>query len=207
MAKLTGLLQLQGTIGAITFYQVGGKTIAKQRNRAPAKSRYKNHASYTNVRRNADWFSEAQRFASSVYRTLPPAEKDQKQLWYPLRNKAQELVRQELDHAEIIAALERELTRLREDKKRRKEYAKPAAAVSPVLQMPAARGSENEKGSGPDEILLGRYYARTDNLSLASELHAFNTIMRQLLHADNRTEDAMASSQRNGLKATRKLRW
>jgi hypothetical protein len=213
MAKQTGPAFFKGTIGKITFYKSGGEQLAKKKNASPSRWQYQHKDSYANVRRNAGCFGLAQLIASPVYRTLSKEEKDQKRIWYPLRNKAQELVRKGLYRSEIITILELELTKLKEEVSRSKaclEKEPATAGCAPLLpQLPFERVTQSGAGENvPDhEILLGRYYARTDNLSLADELSAGNTVLRQFIHTENKTEESLALSQRKGLKATRKLRW
>lgn len=214
MAKQVGPLLFSGTMGGITFYEAGGQHLAKKKNASPSKSRYKYHPSYSNVRRNASWFSQAQKLASKVYNTLPRSDKDQAGIWYPLRNKAQKLVKKELDSTQILAILKLELIKLREEVQRKNPRVNTpiTTGYEPVLpQLPVNKESSQQSKTIPEkdtsEILLGRYYARTDTLSLQSELSAYNTVLRELVHSQNKTEEALLVSKRNGLKPTRKLRW
>src|SRR5881275_3784400 len=94
MARQSGAILLRGTIGAVTFYQVDGVGYAKAKRRAPSKYKYKTSPTMEAVRRNASLFSLAQRIAAELYRAVPLQRRDQKRIWYPLRNKAQELLRQ-----------------------------------------------------------------------------------------------------------------
>lgn len=199
------------------LYKSGGQELVKTKNRAPSKWRYQNSASYQKIRSNADEFSIAQRLAKEVYAEISKGKKSQKAIWYPLRNKAQELVRKGLSKDVIIAELKLELIKFKGEVEKVKAVVKKPAIAKEVVPayepvMPALPFEKSEKQSGSEkreldsEILLGRYYARTDNLSLADELHGFNTIMRELLHS-SKEEEALIGVKRKALKPTRKLRW
>ena len=96
MAKQAGDIKISGTIGQLTFYQVDGKYYVKAKSEI-SRARIMKDKCFTLTRRNAAWFALAQRIAAEVYHLLPKDKRSQKLVWYPLRNRAQELVRKEMD--------------------------------------------------------------------------------------------------------------
>ena len=63
---------------------------------------------FEQTRQNAKWFAEAQSMAKEIYKIIPPEKRGQFKVWYPLRNKAQQLVRQEMEREVIMELLKKE---------------------------------------------------------------------------------------------------
>ena len=70
MAKQAEGLQLQGTIGWITFYCLNGKYYARRRSKLKRKT-VKYSPRFVKTRQYASWLGKASSIASSVYRSLP----------------------------------------------------------------------------------------------------------------------------------------
>ena len=104
MAKQTGDIFLTGTIGNVTFYKLNGRYYLKTVS-AHSRKRILTDPCFEKTRRNAASFGSAQKIASFVYRLLPSEDRDRKKVWYPLRNRAQELVRSELKQEEVVQIL------------------------------------------------------------------------------------------------------
>ena len=107
MAKQAGLFLITGTIDNLTFYEMNGKHYVKRKTEVSRK-RIRTNPQYSNTMRNANWFGQAVKLAREVYYQLPRNERDQYKTWYPMRNRAQELVRKELAPDEIIRLLREE---------------------------------------------------------------------------------------------------
>ena len=192
MARQAGLLKFTGTMGGVTGYLVDGVYMVKQKNSAPSKNRYQNSRAYANVRRNAGWFAQAQQLAQVVYHQLQPDRRSQKKIWYPLRNRAQELVRAGCERAEILKELrEVVLPGL-------VEKAFPEKVVQVIADV---RHVEN---TAVEEIQLGRYYGRVDNLRLMDELAAANAVMRSMIRNGKDEKMSLAMVEYKGLRETRR---
>ena len=57
------------------------------------------------TRKNASAFAKAQQLAREVYHLLLKDQRNTKEIWYPMRNRAQELVRKEMEEREIKTVL------------------------------------------------------------------------------------------------------
>src|SRR3954466_7420376 len=105
MARQTGILPLTGTIGGITFYRMQGEYYARGKSSLDKKRIYRDKA-FTRTLQNARWFGKAVRIAREVYRqNFERSNKNRLKVWYPMRNRAQELVRQEVGEVEVKRVL------------------------------------------------------------------------------------------------------
>ena len=107
MATQIGIFPFTGTMANVTGYSMNGKHYFKKKSSLSRKRVLTDHR-FTNTRRNAKWFAEAVSIAKKIYYLLLPAERDQVKVWYPLRNRAQVLVREGKEHSEIISLLRKE---------------------------------------------------------------------------------------------------
>ena len=104
MAKQTGDIFITGTLGNVTFYKMNGRYYLKTVS-AHSRKRILSDPCFAKTRRNAASFGSAQKMASFVYRLVPSEDRDRKKVWYPLRNRAQELVRSEMKQEEVVEIL------------------------------------------------------------------------------------------------------
>jgi len=170
MATQTGIVLFEGTIGNITGYRMNGKHYLKTKSSLSRRQILKKDC-FSNTRRNAKWFGEAQSIAKQIYHELPPDKRDQFKVWYPLRNKAQLLVRKELPREEIIRHL-------------RNEFIVPlnprtnsSAILSPLI---ATRQPGNEFAT---QLFLGKEINSGVVLSLVDQLAASRAFVQTLLSA------------------------
>lgn len=70
MAKQAEGLQLQGTIGWITFYCLNGKYYARRRSKLKRKT-VKYSPKFTKTRQYANWLGRASSLTAALYRSLP----------------------------------------------------------------------------------------------------------------------------------------
>ncbi len=102
MAKQVFDTKFTGRIGKLVFYKSGNDFLI----RGTPGERYKGPENqHERTMQNANWFAQATRIAKSIYRLLPTDQRDQHTVWYPLRNKAQELVREGKAEKEIVSIL------------------------------------------------------------------------------------------------------
>ena len=134
MAKQTGPIKFEGTIDNLTGYQVNGVHYLKKKS-SVSRKRILTDKCYANTRRNAKWFAQAQKLAAGLYRELTPAQHDHKGIWYPLRNKAQELVRKKVPAEEITRLL-------------RKEFIEPAKKAGKRVRPPGKPLQSTRPSSG-----------------------------------------------------------
>ena len=183
MAKQTGPIKFEGTIDNLTGYQVNGIHYLKKKS-SVSRKRILTDKCYTNTRRNANWFAQAQKLAAGVYRELTPSQHDHKGIWYPLRNRAQELVRKNVPAKEIIRLL-------------RKEFIEPVKKAGKRVQPPGKHLQTNRKLSGPtrspvieppanideilNEIILGRTVNKGVQYKLVDQLAAGYGFLKSLL--------------------------
>ena len=111
MAKQAGPIKFEGTIGNLTGYQVNRIHDLKKKS-SVSRKRILTDKDYTNTRRNASWFAQAQKLAAGVYRELSLSQRDHKGIWYSLRNRTQELVRKNVPAEEITHLLQKEFIEL-----------------------------------------------------------------------------------------------
>ena len=194
MAKQGGLVKFTGTMGGVTGYLVDGVFMLKQKNSAPSKNRYQNSRAYANVRRNAGWFAQAQKLAQVVYDQLPLDRRSQKKIWYPLRNRAQELVRAGSERAEILKELKEVLLPVLVEKAFPSRVVQPPVEVNQVQKMCATA----------EEIQLGRYYGKVDHLNLMDELSAARSMIRNLIGKEKDQSTSLALVEYKGLRETRR---
>ena len=116
MAKQAGPNYFVGTIGNLTGYKMNGEYYVKATTRH-SREKVRKHKSFVNTMRNANYFGKAQKLARKVYSQIPLKERDHKKIWYPLRNKAQDLVRKEMPEVEILKILQQNVARLKKSVK------------------------------------------------------------------------------------------
>jgi hypothetical protein len=171
MATQTGIVLFEGTIGNITGYRMNGKHYLKAKSSLSRRQILKKDC-FSNTRRNAKWFGEAQSIAKQIYHELPPDKRDQFKVWYPLRNKAQLMVRKELPREEIIRHL-------------RNEFIVPLdrqTKSSPVLDSIVNR-QRADRIEITDEIFRGKEINSGVVLSLVDQLAASRAFVQTLLSA------------------------
>jgi hypothetical protein len=115
MAKQCGILQLTGTIGNLTFYEMEGNYYVKTKTEVSGK-KIKNDPRYANTMRHAKTFGHISTLAKKVYYQFNAIERDYKTIWIPLRKRTNDLVRQFLPDEEILRILESEFLPLRKHK-------------------------------------------------------------------------------------------
>jgi hypothetical protein len=112
MAKQCGILQLTGTIGNLTFYEMEGNYYVKTKTEVSSK-KIKNDPRYANTMRHAKTFGHITTLAKKVYYQLNVNERDYKTIWIPLRKRTNDLVRQFLPDEDILRILESEFLPLK----------------------------------------------------------------------------------------------
>jgi hypothetical protein len=169
MATQTGIVLFEGTNGNITGYRMNGKHYLKTKSSLSRRQILKKDC-FSNTRRNAKWFGEAQSIAKQIYHELPPDKRDQIKVWYPLRNKAQLMVRKELPREEIIRHL-------------RNEFIVPlnprtnsSAFLSPLI-------ATRQPGNEADQLFLEKEINSGVVLSLVDQLAASRAFVQTLLSA------------------------
>ena len=197
MARQVGPIRFTGTMGGLTGYQVNGEHYVKKKNTAPSKHRFRHSPEYSNTRRNSDWFTQAQGLARKAYQTLPFDKRSQWKVWYPLRNRAQELVRQGREREAILRELREVTLPLLVEK---------AFPVKHIVQQVAAlpEPSKPVTAASADTIELGRYYGRVDNMKLMDELSAARALIRSLVNSEEQQRSSLAMVEYKGLRETRR---
>ncbi|HEV8283097.1 MAG TPA: hypothetical protein VGQ09_02240 [Chitinophagaceae bacterium] len=109
MARQTGSNEFEGTIGPVTGYKMRGRYYLRMKSSLDRKTVLTDKR-FFKTRENAKWFAEAQKIAKEVYQELSPLQRDRRKVWYPLRNKAQQMVKKKLSREEIIRDLRKEFT-------------------------------------------------------------------------------------------------
>jgi hypothetical protein len=141
---------------------------------------------YTNTRRNASWFAQAQKLAAGVYRELNLSQHDLKGIWYPLRNRAQELVRKALPAEEITRLLRKEF--IEPVKKASNRVRPPGKHLQSIRQLSGQKHSPViEPPANVDEILKEIFLGRTVNkgvqYKLVDQLTTGYSFLKSLLNA------------------------
>lgn len=130
MATQKGPIVFEGTFSNITGYQMNGKHYLKMKS-SISRKRVLQDWRFKNTRRYAAWFGQASSIAKEVYREVPLENRSQHGFWYPLRKKAESLVRQELPRSEIIRLLKEEFI-----EPLKKNIQKPVVPVATVIKQP-----------------------------------------------------------------------
>ncbi len=127
MAKQCGPNYITGTIGGITFYQLNGEYLAKQKSSLEGK-RVKNDPRFSNTMRNAHWFGEASTIKSEVFHYLlrlgPERLDNSKRIDRKMQSRAVTMVRSGMAKEEIKRVLLKEFEHYalpKENKKIRKK--------------------------------------------------------------------------------------
>lgn len=114
MATQVGLFPFKGTMANVTGYAMNGKHYFKKKS-SLSRRRILRDRRFSNTRRNAKWFAQSISIAKEVYYLLLPEERDRVKVWYPLRNRAQVLVREGRERVEIINMLREEFVDTRKN--------------------------------------------------------------------------------------------
>lgn len=177
MARQCGIVLFEGTLGNLTGYQVNGKFYVRRKSEVERR-RILTHPRFANTRRNAAWFARAQKLASAVYLEIRRmGQSDLRSTWYPLRNRAQELVRKELTEQEIMLLL-------------RKEFLEPLLNKVPTTAQRTQRSDwvsseKTEKAfTEPEKIFLGRTVNQGLIPDLIDQLAAGSALLKNLLERD-----------------------
>jgi hypothetical protein len=171
MATQSGTVLFEGTLGNITGYRMNGKYYLKTKTSLTRRKILSSNC-FSNTRRNAKWFGEAQSIAKQVYHELPPNKHNQYKVWYPLRNKAQALVRKELPREQIIILLRTEFVSDRIPTRNQ-----TLVDTKTIHQQPRHRKEIAE------EIFLGKEINSGVVLSLVDQLAASRAFVQTVLAA------------------------
>ncbi len=104
MAKQAGHIRIRGTIGNLTYYQMGGEDYVRKKSSLTRKD-VKTKKCFEGSRRSSTRFGAGNIIASEVYQSLPPKQKVYS-LFPSLRSKAIALVKQGLARADVKIALQ-----------------------------------------------------------------------------------------------------
>jgi hypothetical protein len=195
MAKQAGQFVFTGTVGDATGYKMNGKYYLKTKSEI-SRRKIRTHRNFSLTRRNAKWFGEAVKLAQKIYYELPPDERDQYKTWYPLRNRAQELVRKGTPEEEIVRLLREEFGK-REASVVRRELSivnRESSIVnreSPIMnrELSVVNGElsivnhQPETLELPKEIFLGRVIHPAVELSLTDQLAASVAFVKNFLQS------------------------
>jgi hypothetical protein len=118
MAKQAGHIRIRGTIGNLTYYQMGGEDYVRKKSSLTRKD-VKTKKCFEGSRRSSTRFGAGNIIASEVYQSLPATQKMYR-LFPLLRTKAIALVKQGLARADVKIALQQlvnppETTQLQEN--------------------------------------------------------------------------------------------
>jgi hypothetical protein len=185
MATQAGAILFEGTIGNITGYRMNGRHYLKSKSSLSRKQILKKDC-FSNTRRNAKWFGEAQTIAKQIYHELPPDKRDQFNVWYPLRNKAQRLVRKEWPREEIIRHLRNEFILPLHPQTKSSSFLSPSVAKKQVVV-----GNEFS-----DQIFLGKEINAGVVLSLVDQLAASRAFVQTLLSKGSGTKHLLPQKMR-----------
>jgi hypothetical protein len=103
MAKQAGHIRIRGTIGNLTYYQMGGEDYVRAKSSLTRKD-FKTKKCFEGSRRSSTRFGAGNIIASEVYQSLPAIQKVYR-LFPLLRTKAIALVKQGLARADVKTAL------------------------------------------------------------------------------------------------------
>lgn len=104
MARQTGDTKIIGSFGGLTFYRMWRKYYVRSKS-SLSRERVLQAKEFEKSRQNASVFALAVKLAKLVYDHLPEGSRDQKTVWYPLRNKAQAMLRAGRQEAEVLQQL------------------------------------------------------------------------------------------------------
>ena len=104
MAKQAGHIRIRGTIGNLTYYQMGGEDYVRKKSSLTRKD-FKTKKCFEGSRRSSTRFGAGNIIASEVYQSLPAKQKVYR-LFPLLRTKAIALVKQGLARADVKIALQ-----------------------------------------------------------------------------------------------------
>ncbi len=103
MAKQAGHIKITGTIGNLTYYEMGGEYYARMKS-SLTKKQFKTKKCFEGSRRSATRFGAGNKIASEVYNSLADKQRVYT-LFCSLRSKAIALVKQGLDTTEVKITL------------------------------------------------------------------------------------------------------
>jgi hypothetical protein len=129
MAKQTGIIQIKGTIGGLTFWIKDGIGYVKKKS-SLSSNKVKTSPRFTNTMRNAHWFATASTIASAVYRSLSRQSREHR-MYCVFVAEALEMVRHGITKEEAVVemkiryapSVDKEMEREREHKELRREKA------------------------------------------------------------------------------------
>ena len=176
MAKQVGIIPITGTIDNLTFYELNGKYYVRKKSSLSGK-RVKTNACFSNTRRNAKWFAEAVRLTKQVYYELLFTFPNRFSIWHPMRNRAQQLVREGMPGTEIILLLRKEFI----EPLRKKYFTEVIVKPQPVakefsLEIPTTKIVSPIAISKDAELLIDR-------------LAASNSFVNTILPRNNKLRD------------------
>jgi hypothetical protein len=189
MAKQTGPFVFEGTVGDATGYKMNGKYYLKTKSEI-SRRRIREHRNFSLTRRNAKWFGEAVKLAQKIYYELDRCDRNQHKVWYPMRNRAQELVRKGTPEEEIIRLLREEFVTNREFSDCGLEpvvsleslvVSRESSIVRREAEAMPQQDTELRVDELPDEIILGRVVNPGVELSLTDQLAASVAFVKNIL--------------------------
>jgi hypothetical protein len=172
MARQTGSVVFEGTLDNLTGYKMYGRYYIRMKSSLDRKKILKDNR-FLKTRRNAKCFGEAQKIATQLYHELLPTQRDRYKIWYPLRNKAQQMVRSEIPREEIIRQLRSEFITSHKRKSNRQSLLSPAM----IKKQPAIAEQIL------DEIFLGRVINHGVELTIIDQLAASRRFVQNFLPA------------------------
>ncbi len=105
MAKQTGILQIEGSVGGFTFWVENGVNYVKKKSSLSGK-KVKTSPRFANTMRNARWMAAASTIASAVYRSLPRQSRELR-MHRAFVGQALEMVRQGMTKEDILDEMRR----------------------------------------------------------------------------------------------------
>ncbi len=103
MAKQAGNIKITGTVYNVCFYKLGSQYYARAKSSLTGK-RVKKDSAFRRTMQNAGLLAKASSIASSVYRKLPPNQRDRR-LYQQLTGNAIRLLRQGLHDSDVATAI------------------------------------------------------------------------------------------------------
>lgn len=152
MAKQGEGLQLEGTIGWVTFYQLNGKYYARRRSKLARKT-VKYSPRFEKTRQYASWLGKASSITASIYRSLPK-ERQVYALYCELKSLAYGWLKEGITEEEIKGKLEESVKPGEEKKKalpvgRKGKKVKAPVAKRLFVSLPVERKMMTRKRTIP----------------------------------------------------------
>ena len=129
MARQKGPILIIGTIDDLTFYEMNGKGYVRKKS-CLDKKRFYRKPSFSNSRRAASHFGDANKFASGVYRLLPRDGRNM-DLYRELIPIATHMLKYQHSKEEVVAALQAhiDLKKKKAQPQSESSYKRPALTI------------------------------------------------------------------------------